>query len=182
MKNIVLIDADYDLVTSLLKQGNYNIALLISNFISQEQKSKLQHHIPLILPRNQITYEDFATIYHNGYNLTFDEIKAFQPTQLRVEHYIQRYCLDRGMILYMYYLALGFYLDFFSKNHIDMIFLNDQVHYAYTDGIIKDIAAKKGIDFFNLGLSSGTDEETILHLYHNENFVNIKEIVAGGGR
>ncbi|WP_300718616.1 hypothetical protein [Helicobacter sp. UBA3407] len=181
MKNIVLIDADFDLIESLLKTGQYKIALVISNFISKEEKLKLQHQIPLIQPRNQITYRDFAAIYHNDYNLTYDEIRSFQATQLRVEHYIQRYCLDRGMILYMYYLALGFYLDFFSKNHIDMIFLNDQVHYAYSDGIIKDIAAKKGIDFFNLGLSSGTDKETILHLYHNENFVNIEEVVSGGG-
>lgn len=180
MKNIVWLDVkteynDVKEVLNRLYNENIKVALLANSKAKEIKKDfgeKIGYAIPLNFKDNE-----FDEIYQNTYNLTYEEIKYFYPTQLKVEHFFQRRNAKRGIILYRYYVVLAFWLDFFSNNNIDMVFLTQIEHGRYTDTIAIDVARSKNIPVFTLTLSSDNGFDIISSICNEKGFINLKDII-----
>ncbi|EAH6986511.1 hypothetical protein EJP15_07855, partial [Campylobacter coli] len=152
MKNIILIDAPGEWVETILGL-NINISLIITNQTSNIKK-KFGNVIENIFPRD-VKNKEFNSVYFSNYNLSYEELEKYRSTQIKVEHYLRRFLVNDGLIQYYYHMALAYWLDFFSKKSIDMVFLGTVEHGAFWDSILIDIAKNLNIPIFIISYSAG---------------------------
>ena len=95
-----------------------------------------------------------------------------------MEHYFQRYDVDYSTITYRYFLALGFWLEFFSKNSIDYIFSGWIEHGSIFDSLVMDVAKFKGIQVYKFEFSTGIKNYMLNHIfdYNKRKIVNLNEL------
>lgn len=163
MKNLILIESRNQFMSSILATQKIKISMLVSSgkqlaYAKQKYKESIQNFLDTSRELSLDTY------IANNYNLTYIEIEQYRPTQLKVEHYLQRNRLDYNFNLYAYYNALSFWLDFFSKNKIDMVFRADLEHGASHDSIILDIAKNKKIPVFGIEMNSSSYTSSLCSL------------------
>ncbi|EAI7227145.1 hypothetical protein CK594_01205, partial [Campylobacter coli] len=181
MKNVILIDSPGEWVETVLELKNVNISLVVTCEF-EKIRERFGKNIENIFPRD-IGNKEFNSIYFSDYNLNYEELEKYRSTQLKVEHYLRRYLSNDGLIQYYYHMALAFWLEFFSKNSIDMVFLGTVEHGAFWDSILIDIAKEKGISVFIISYSAGVniakgEDIDIKHIvyYNNLSFVNLGKI------
>lgn len=183
MKNIILIDAPGEWVETILGL-NINISLIITNQTSNIKK-KFGNVIENIFPRD-VKNKEFNSVYFSNYNLSYEELEKYRSTQIKVEHYLRRFLVNDGLIQYYYHMALAYWLDFFSKKSIDMVFLGTVEHGAFWDSILIDIAKNLNIPIFIISYSAGVsisgdngnediDIKHIVH-YNSLNFIDLSNI------
>lgn len=181
IKNVILIDSPGEWVETVLELKNVNISLVVTCEF-EKIRERFGKNIENIFPRD-IGNKEFNSIYFSDYNLNYEELEKYRSTQLKVEHYLRRYLSNDGLIQYYYHIALAFWLEFFSKNSIDMVFLGTVEHGAFWDSILIDIAKEKGISVFIISYSAGVniakgEDIDIKHIvyYNNLSFVNLGKI------
>lgn len=150
-------------MSSILATQKIKISMLVSSgkqlaYAKQKYKESIQNFLDT---SRELSLDAYIA---NNYNLTYIEIEQYRPTQLKVEHYLQRNRLDYNFNLYAYYNALSFWLDFFSKNKIDMVFRADLEHGALHDSIILDIAKNKKIPVFGIEMNSSSYTSSLCSL------------------
>ncbi|EAJ6225617.1 hypothetical protein A0X89_01825 [Campylobacter coli] len=179
-KNIILIDSKLEWIETILKLENINISLLITPKFKEAQE-KFGCKIAKIFPR-ELKNTEFNTFYFSEYNINYDEIEKYRSTQLKVEHYLNRNLSDDGLRQYFYFRALSYWLDYFSKNKIDMVFLNTVEHGFHNDSPVIDIAKNLNIPVYIVSYSTGVtiNEKDIeiktLIKYNSNSFVNLLAI------
>lgn len=155
-KNIILIDIFGNYIESALKTGKYNIKLAIlegSVFVDMCKK-RFGNNVENYYHRTPTTNTEFKKMNESDYNLTYEEIENFRPTQLKAEHFLHRELNDDASIQDRYYTALRFFLGFFEKNKIDMVFAAHVEHGAIWDSLIIDIARSKNIPVYIVSVAS----------------------------
>lgn len=178
-KNIILLDVHGNYVNSLLCNENIVIKAMIidskkdSILYKNKYGSRIENFYYRI-PKDNTEYND---LNKTDYQLSYEEIEDYRSTQLKVEHYLHREILDANTIQYRYFTALAFWLDFFNKNNIDMVFAAHIEHGAVWDSIIIDIAKKKNIPVYTVSITSGVGNQeidTLVRLNDNK-FVDVQK-------
>ncbi|KAB0574180.1 hypothetical protein F7P74_07790 [Helicobacter pullorum NCTC 12824] len=167
MYKIILLD-DNKFLKSILATNLFKIELIILDNkcipnIKKLYKKNLSNTI--LYPKFPSDIE-FNNIHTSNYNLTYEEIKIFKNTQLKVERYYHRLTSDLGIIQYRYYTALSFWLNFFQNNKIDLLIITDLEHGGHWDSIPIDIAIHYNIPVYNIAVASGFGKKSIHQILH----------------
>lgn len=167
-KSCILIDIGENSADQLLTIEKIDIVLLATDDV-QKFKQKYKNKVKNYHSRKMDNH------YINSYNLTYKEIQKYRNSQLKVEHFLQRSKLDKSLIQDIYYSALGYWLEFFQHNKIDIVFIMGYEHGATWDSLIIDIAISKNIPVFNIAPSFGFAEKTINHIVclNSQNFIKL---------
>lgn len=172
-QNVILINCSKSFLQNIKKLDKDIKVCVFLAFKEQVDKNL----VDLFISRSS-TDEQFNIMYQNDYNLSFEEIEKFRPTQLKVEHYMQRASYDFNVISYKYYLALSFWLDYFNKFKIDMVFVGEVEHGEIQDSVVMDVAKYKKVPIYKLGFSSGFKDFNIHHIlnYNNRTIINLSKL------
>ena len=177
-KNIILLDVFGNFVNSILENERIDIASMIvensdmAKFYKEKHGNRIKSFYYRILENN----DEFNALNKTDYNLSYLEIEDFRSTQLKVEHYLHRELTDISTIQYRYFLALAYWLDFFNKNKIDMVFAAHIEHGGIWDSIIIDIAKKRNIPVYVVSVTTGIgqqDEVDTLVCLNDNTFIDI---------
>lgn len=181
-KNIILLDVFGNFVNSILENERIDIASMIvensdmAKFYKEKHGNRIKSFYYRILENN----DEFNALNKTDYNLSYLEIEDFRSTQLKVEHYLHRELTDISTIQYRYFLALAYWLDFFNKNKIDMVFSAHIEHGGIWDTIIIDIAKKRNIPVYVISVTTGIgkqDEVDTLVYLNNNTFMDVAKFV-----
>lgn len=143
-KNIILYDRSAKISKELVDNDFCNVHTMI---VDQEfQKKELEHSKTFENIYYALGEEGFfdECLKQKDINLSYDDIKEFRSTQIKVEKFLSRFSDDINLIQYMYFNALSFWLDIFRNNCIDLVLWNDPQHGTTMD-IALDVAKKFNI-------------------------------------
>lgn len=168
MKNVVLIDIYAVYLESMLATKDVNIKLAIlddMNFVNKCQQ-RFPNVIEKFYYRKPFTNEEFEEMNQSDYDLKYEDIERFRDAQLKVEHFLHRELDNDASIQYRYLTALRFFLGFFEKNKIDMVFCAHQEHGAIWDSLIFEIAKSKNIPVYIVAAASTNSEQQMNCITH----------------
>lgn len=176
MKNVIIIDANLRFLRSIIATNRVHISALITDYKRTEQIQREFGEIPQYY--RFPTDSQFEEMHSTDYNLTYEEIETYRPAQLKVEHFLHRYILDIAIIQNQYFTALAFWLGFFEKNNINMVFCAELEHGAIWDSLIMEIAKNKRIPVYIISLSSSGFRQSLASLicFNDKTFINLSNI------
>ena len=87
--------------------------------------------------------------YESMRGLDFQTARDCKDAQLLVENMLTRFVCDYNERKYIYYCALAFWREVFSKQDIDVIFVNGVIHGAPYDGLFKAFSRIYSIPLFS---------------------------------
>ena len=180
-KNIILIsDQLGSCIDSLLYTNLYNIKMIVVPYSKNVEflKAKYGNSIESYVYYIPDTNSEFQQEFYTDYNLTYEEIERYRDVQLKCFRYNTRYIIDDNANSCIYYTALKFYLNFFYKNKIDMVFSRIMEHGSISDSLIFEIAKKNNVPVYILSMNTGFNNEGLVSVldYNHNCFVDISKI------
>lgn len=176
-KNVIIIDANLRFLRSVIATNKVHISALITDYKRAEQVKQEFGEIPQYY--RFPTDSQFEEMHSTDYNLTYEDIETYRSAQLKVEHFLHRYVLEIATIQNQYFTALAFWLGFFEKNNVDMVFSAEIEHGAIWDSLIMEIARVQNIPVYTISVSSGNFRKSLASViyFNNKSFVNLSNIV-----
>ncbi len=175
MKKLCLIDMNAEYI-QYIPTDKYKIEILITgNTGNIEQFRKKYGDSISVYYDVRDCFKNFNQTHKNNYNLTYAQIEKFRPTQLKVEHGLQRKYSDMGYIQSIYFQALSYWLNIFQIYDIDVLFVTAFNHASIYDCIPIDIAISKNIPTYNIVSVSVYDKTSILQviLLNQKKFIKL---------
>lgn len=144
-KNIILIDLELSLISSISKSKKLNIEYLITDADeSKISEMKNSSNIKNIITRSK--FHEQTNI--NNENLDYKIIDNFKSFQLDSEHYQDRFSDDASIKQYYYYNALFFWIKVFSGNFISAVISDRVAHGANYDSLALNVAKAYGVSAY----------------------------------
>lgn len=154
--NIICIATLRNMLSAVLEQKDIFVSVLVTGAHTDsnlyEIVKKHRHKIGYIIKEYPKTYDDFFEMTKSDYKLSFDEIAEFEHTHLKVSRFIHRFVLDTNEVDYRYLISLKFWLGIFNEFKIDYIYSHGLEHGDPSGSIPYDIAKKKNIPIYELGV------------------------------
>lgn len=153
-KRVLLIDWNGHYLKTLIAMDNVEIAMAVVDRtkVAKRCQEVADGKITSFYFMRFESEADFLQRNKSNYDLTYDEIREYADTQLKVEHYLHRELHCDADVQHRYFVALRFWLEYFSKEKIDLIISADAEHGAVWDTIIYDIAKQHNIPVYVPGL------------------------------
>jgi len=152
MKNIVLIDRGLMLLDSVYSSNKVNIKYLIADYDAQVEKLKEAYDIENVFAATDSLNEHLAQA---EIDIDYDLIEKFKATQLKSEHFHDRFSDDTNLIQYYYFCALSFWHQVFSTEDISAVVLRGVEHYANYDNLVLDVAKYHGVSGYVIETFAG---------------------------
>ena len=175
-KRIILIDGGGFLLETLSKMEDVEIVMLVYGSerdlsdlekIKKKYGEQIKYYYPELFKRE----EDFIAAHETDYELTPEDVENYRFAQLKMAYFGQRFLRDDASIQYRYFAALRFFLGFFQKEKIDMVFDCTVEHGSISDSLIFEIAKKMHIpcyvsvtDFFHKMCIKNYNENKLLDI------------------
>jgi len=141
-KNIVLIDRGLRLFDSIYRSEKINIEYLIADYDIQVEALKKTHDINNIFAATDSLNEQIARAVSH---LNYDLVDEFKATQIKSEHFHDRFSDDTNLVQYYYLCALSFWNEIFASGDIAAVVLCGVEHGANYDNLILDVAKSHGV-------------------------------------
>ncbi|MDO9523811.1 MAG: hypothetical protein Q7J08_08910 [Methanocorpusculum sp.] len=132
-------DYNNQLLSSLIMYPEINIVGV--HVKHQYEKEEIKSHFPELS-----IYLTNDIINWNESFVTQDEIKSHYKSQIKVEHFFERYadCSSSERLAY-YYSSLAFWINLFNNTCIDCVLIGQIDHGSPADTLLIDIAVEKNI-------------------------------------
>lgn len=157
--NVIAISTLQNMLSAVLTQKDIFIPVLITGaYASDELRQmikKYRYKIGYIIDEYPKTYDDFFKMTKSDYPLNFGDIAEFKHTHLKANRFTHRFVLDINESDYRFLITLKFWLGIFNEFKIDYIFSHGFDHGDPSSSIPFDIAKKKNIPIYELGIEYG---------------------------
>lgn len=158
-ENIVLIDRGLRLFDSVYKSEKINIKYLIVDYDAQVEEIQKTHSIENIFAATDSLNEQIACAVSH---LNYDLVDEFKATQIKSEHFHDRFSDDTNLIQYYYLCALSFWNEVFSLEDVSAVVLDGVEHGANYDNLILDVAKFHGVAGYTIEGFAGRPVTTSL--------------------
>jgi len=145
MKNLFLIDMNYEVIHSLVDSELINIHTMVVGSEIYKKDIKSKYNI-----KNILVVENIQEFYKcQDYELDYKLLLQYKHTQVKIENWFQRFSSDTNVIQYLYAISLSFWHNYFLNNHeIDMVLSCTQEWGSNFDSLILDVATKNNKKVF----------------------------------
>ncbi len=137
--NVFIIDYNTQIFSSLIKSPEINIVGVCVNYESEKKAIISQYSHILVYLREEIVNWD-------GSFVTLEDIRLHSKSQIKVEHFFERYleCSFSERLSY-YYSSLAFWTYIFNNYNIDCVLIGEIEHGNPADTLAMDFAVERGI-------------------------------------
>ena len=119
-KKIILIDLQLSLIQSIYESKKVQVEYLIADFDNEKLKEiKKRFKISNIISR--ANFHEYNV--QENRKIDYELIDKFKKSQLDSEHYQDRFSDDTNLKQYLYFNALSFWIEIFSKKIYQQLFL-----------------------------------------------------------
>ena len=158
-KNIVLIDRGLRIFDSVYKSKTVRVKYLITDYDAQVEKIKKAYKVDHVFAATD-SLNTKLTLLNN--DIDYELIGKFKSTQLKSEHFHDRFSDDTNLIQYYYFCALSFWNEVFSSGEISAVVLDGVEHGANYDNLVLDVAKSHGVDGYLIEGFAGRPIKTSL--------------------
>lgn len=158
-KNIILIDRGLRILDSVYRSQEVNIKYLITDYDTQVEEIKKVYDIDHVFAATDSLN---AKLTRLSSDFDYELIEKFKATQLKSEHFHDRFSDDTNLIQYYYFCALSFWSKVFSSEDISAVVLDGVEHGANYDNLILDVAKFYGVNGYLIEGFAGRPIKTSL--------------------